>query len=366
VTALEEAELGILRRVREDWREWFPGLAVGEERVALRVLSDRPRCRLYAVTIGRDATPRAVAKVRRDVKTSPGDRRPTLSAEPLTADELAAHEFAGLGDIERAVQDDDRFRAVRPLAHLEDQATILMDYVPGVTLRDALMRRSRLRLPPAGQDRLTRDPWVQVGGWLRTFQCSVDHHGRPARQSRREEILERFDAYGRFLEERLGRRPVAELAHRGAQLASHALPDPVPLATGHGDFAPRNMFVCPDGRLAVFDPLVRWAVPAYEDVGRFLVGLRLLGLQVHSHGLALNARLVDTADSEVVEAFRHGGSLQVAALRSYQLLLLLDKWSALVADPSPGWRGRVRRTSLRLASSYIRRQGLQVLESASA
>ena len=42
--------------------------------------------------------------------------------------------------------------------------------------------------------------------------------------------------------------------------------------------------VDPVGRIVVLDPLARWAVPAQEDLCRFLVGVQLNGLQVHTHG----------------------------------------------------------------------------------
>jgi hypothetical protein len=54
----------------------------------------------------------------------------------------------------------------------------------------------------------------------------------------------------------------------------------------------------------------------------------------------------------------------LAQVRSYQLLILLDKWSALVAASQSGrsFNRRVQRASLRLASGYLRGQARRLLE----
>ena len=105
----------------------------------------------------------------------------------------------------------------------------------------------------------------------------MPHDGLPVRQGRREDVIAMFHAYDEFLGRRLGPRRVGDLARRAAELAASALPEETPLAVGHGDYAPRNVFVGQDGSLMVFDPMPRWAQPRLEDVCRFLVGLRSAG-----------------------------------------------------------------------------------------
>jgi hypothetical protein len=175
-----------------------------------------------------------------------------------------------------------------------------------------------------------------------------------------------FEAYAQFLTDRLGPRSVRELAARGAELATLTLPDSLPTAVGHGDYAPRNVFRLPDGRVTVFDPLARWAVPTYEDLCRFLVNVRLMGLQLHTHGAAYSADWVESLERDVLRGYRaEGGDAPEPALRCYELLILLDKWSALV-DLSGGVRGRLRRGSLSAASGYLRGQAGRLLELADA
>jgi hypothetical protein len=368
---LEELERAVLARVVERGREWFPESS-GSAPPRLHLLSSRPRARLYAVALGDDpGRPRVLAKVRRDgpvpTSTEAGRERPSLSSRPLASAELAGLEFAGLCATAHMVEGDLRFAAVRPLDHLPEHATILMDFVEAPTLRSLLVRDSRLS-PPSRSVRSTENEptWERVGAWLALFQRSLPVDGLPARQHTRSQVIGMFEAYDRFLSDRLGRGSVRDVAARGAELATVSLPDSLPLALGHGDYAPRNVFRRPDRRLTVFDPLARWAVPTYEDLCRFMVNVRLMGLQMHTHGAAFSAAWVESLERDVLRGYRaEGGDAPDAALRCYELLILLDKWSALV-DVSGGLLGRLHRGSLSMASGYLRGQAGRLLELAGA
>jgi hypothetical protein len=363
---MRETEQAIVRRVREAGGEWFPG--VGPDRsVRLRLVSSRPRSRLYAVTIGAGASgPQVLAKVRRDGPAVPrpasGAGRPTLSAIPLGAAELTALEYDRLRAIARFTADDPRFGAVRPLDHLVEHGTILMDFVTEGTLRQVLLRRTRL-LPGRARGAEDGRIWQRVGAWLDLFQRSVPTGGLPARQQERQDVVDRFAAYGDYLADRTGEPGLPDLAAGGAELAATSLPERLPTAVGHGDYAPRNMFVGAGGRLTVFDPLGRWQVPAYEDLCRFLVGVRLLGLQLHTRGAAYSAEWVEGLECEVLRGYGGADTAHgLAPLRCYELLLLLDKWSALVAEDPRGSRAGLRLASTRRASGFVRTQAERLLE----
>lgn len=361
---VKEIEQAIVRRVGEAGGDWFPELAA-DGTVRLRLLKDRPRSRLYAVTIGADSSvPHILAKVRSDgagvPSSTPGAGRPSLSHDPLGAAELTALEYDRLGAIARFTADDARFGAVRPLDHLVEHGTILMDYVADETLRRVLLRRTRLHRA-LGRDHEEWRPWQRVGAWLELFQRSMSVDGLPARQQERQDVVDRFHAYGDYLVHRTGERGWHDLAVRGAELAAAVLPERLPMAVGHGDYAPRNMFLAVDGRLTVFDPLGRWQVPAYEDLCRFLVGVRLLGLQLHTRGAAYSAATVDTLEREVVLGYS-GGATPTAPLRCYELLLLLDKWSALISEEPRSRRAALRMASTRQASGFVRAQAEHLLE----
>jgi hypothetical protein len=309
--------------------------------------------------------------VRRDWPAGPGARpaggRPRLTSDFLPAAEQTDLEYRGLTAIAAMIDGSDpEFAVVRPLAHLVDHNTILMDFVRARTLRDVMVRGSRVSpqrwLPGGG--RCPSDVWRRAGAWLRLFQQHMPAEGLPGRQQHRDEVTALFSALGEYLERRLGPGAAGDVARLGAKLAAEVLPRELPLAVGHSDYAARNVFLQDDGRLAVFDPLPRWQVPRFEDLCRFLVGLRLQGLPLHTHGLADGARELDRREREMIEGYGDGEQLPMAQLRCYQLLITLDKWSTLVEAMSGNHSNpvhRIRDTSLKLASGYVRAEARRVL-----
>jgi aminoglycoside phosphotransferase (APT) family kinase protein len=372
-----EIEDIIRARVSDRAQEWFP--EVGQSpAVQIDILSRRPSCSLFVVRLGSDpGAPRVLAKAR---SASPGRdtaaraaagtvRRPTLGIGSLTAFEQTAAEFRALQSI-RALFGGDHpaFGAVRALDWLAAEATILMDYVDAGTLRQRVMGELRVRRPWASAGPPDPRPWQRAGEWLRAFQGSATTPSLPTRQSTRDEVTERFAAYHDYLAAQLGPRALGDVARRGEALAAAVLPERLPLAVGHGDYAPRNMFVADDGRVTVFDPLPRWMVPRYEDLCRFMVSLRLLGVQVHTRGAAIDQRRIEEHERQALAGYLADDHGCLAEVRAYQLLILLDKWSALVAASQPGrsLNSRVRRASLRSASGYLRGQAQRLLELAAS
>jgi hypothetical protein len=347
----------IRQRVRERADEWFPGVGAGP--VRLRRLVERPRAVLYAVHVGEDAErPQVLAKVRRgwpDTVRAAG-ARPRLSPDLLPAAEQTALEFAGLTAIEAMFGNGHpAFGAVRPLDHLVAEDTLLMEYVDAPTLRDALTRASRFSLPLGRRShREGEQAWRAAGAWLRTFQQRMPGAGLPVRQATRDDVVDRFEAFGTFLADRIGARAAGDAAQSGARAAADVLPPRLPLAVGHGDYAPRNVFRLRDGRLAVFDPLPRWQVPRVEDLCRFLVAIRMQGVQLHTHGLAYSAEQLDRRERAVLEGYCGSEAVRLPELRCHQLLITLDKWTALVDSPSSSWLGRLRSASLQRAAGYLR------------
>jgi len=327
----------------------------------------RPRAAIYRVEIGEGpGRARVLAKVRR---AWPGDAeglgaRPRLASSLLPASEQTALEFAGLTALHALFgSGSTTFGAVRPLDHLVAENTVLMDYVAAPTLRDVLVRSSRFALPARRRSgSLREDAWRRSGAWLRAFQQQMPGAGLPARQATRDEVVDRFEAFSAFLTSRLGRNAVGGAARTGVRLAAEVLPERLPLAVGHGDYAPRNVFRLEDGRLAVFDPLCRWSVPRVEDICRFLVALRLQGSQVHTHGAAFAPQQIARCEQAVLEGYVGDEPLALPELRCYQLLITLDKWSALVSSPSRSWSGRLQYASLTWAFRYLRSEARRLLQ----
>ena len=361
--AVERLVETLTQRITPLTSDWFPDRQ--HSRVEVRVLADRPSCVLLTIHLDGAETPAALAKLRRDSLggadggASGGGSRPRLRQEPATAEELTLLEWAGLVSIERACGAAEGLGVVRPLLLMRDEAGLVMSFVEAPTLRSVVLGLSRLRrVPgraPAGVQEAVTGAGL-AGRWLRTFHEGCGESDRPVRQGTRDEVVERLRAYGDFL----GTRSWRQLAEAGAQAVTRLLPTELPVVVGHGDFAPRNMLLR-DGRLTVIDPLPRWQVPAYDDLCRFVVGIRLIGEQVHSHGLAFGSGTLDALEEAAVAAYL-GPDTDRAPLRAYQLLILMDKWSAMLDNPRRDPLGRLARRSAALADHRVRREAARLLD----
>jgi hypothetical protein len=106
-------------------------------------------------------------------------------------------------------------------------------------------------------------------------------------------------------------------------------------------------------------------VPVYDDLCRFVVGLRLIGEQVHTHGLAFPSATLDTLEEAALTAYLERSSDR-PALRAYQLLILMDKWTAMIDNPRSGVAGRLARRSALLADYRVRSEAERLLGLAQA
>lgn len=365
----------ILRRIAERSPQWFPDLGPAPT-LALRTLSNRPRCSLHVVRLSAGSAARQVlVKVRRgEVLPDAESSRPRLRPVSSTVAQLTALEHEGLQSIAAFVgAAHPSFGAVRPLDHLESESAIVMEYVQERTLRQACLAHSRLKLLTGSGTRPRRSDtgWHNAGAWLRAYHDAslgtASWRDKTPRQSTRGEVVDRFEAYGDFLTHRLGARLVGDVAARGAALATALLPAQLPLVVGHGDYVMRNMFVDEAGRITVFDPMPRWRMPYLEDIARFLVGLRLFGWQVQTHGAAYSRRELDRLERLFLSGYFAGEDVPADQVHCYQLLICLDKWSALIGPAGAGgWSGRVRTAASLPADWYVRREARRVLDVAEA
>lgn len=343
----------LTRRIPPHTHEWFPDRP--HSGVEVRVLADRPKCALLTIHLDGAGVPSAIAKFRRDSpETSGAGSRPRLRQEAATAEQLTLLEWDGLVRIERACRAIDGLDVVRPLLLMREDAGLVMSFVDGPTLRDVVLDQSRLRRVRGSLDDAVAG-CALAGRWLRTFQHQAGESGRPVRQGTRDEVVDRLEAYGAFL----GSRAWRGVATAGAELLRVSCPHQLPVTVGHGDFAPRNMLLH-DGRLIVLDPMPRWQVPVYDDLCRFLVGIRLIGEQVHTHGLAFGSGTLDALEEAAVAAYL-GPDADRAPLRAYQLLILMDKWSAMRDNPRRDLTARLARRSAALADRRVRAEADRLL-----
>ena len=323
----------ILEELRAHLPDWYPDLA-GDVNADLTDLDPRARSQLLRVRVtGRDAPPRVIiVKHPPDDPVVPDDR-PRLVAQSDPRQRLA-QEFDGL----LAVADrlgsgqDPGLGAVRPLGLLPASHALAMEAYDGRPLQDTLIPGFIRQSRELGSTRVVR----RTGHWLRAFHA-LPIEDRPIRQGSRGEVAAAFEAIGAYLAAHGAPSDVAAIVRTGVGAVSR-LPEPPPVAICHGDFAPRNVLVAPSGQIAVIDISMRRAAPIYEDLASFLVALRMSRANALTRGLVFGPA-VARLEPAFLDGYFDGAPIPRAAIRVYELLLVLDKWASRLSR-APGRRGR--------------------------
>lgn len=362
-------------RAADEGRAWFPDLGPGPVRLRFVDGAARARCFLYRfeLTDGQRGH-HVMVKVRHSRPDLRRENRftdrPILAPVRIISDEDGARrELDGLRLIAEALEGEEsgRFGVLRPLAELPGHAAIVTDFVAQPTLRARLLRTSRLR--PGRRGTLDGAPWENAGAWLRMFHGQATSLELTPVGGTPEEVGLLLQEFAAFLADRIGARPwLDEVAASGVDLARAALPADLPLATAHGDFTATNIFTTADGRVTVFDPLPLWRIPAYQDLATLIVGARVHPLQAATLGRALPRAALADYEAAVVRGYFGSDPVPHRALAVVQLLVLLDRWAALVSQRTP--RGRARTAAhevrVRLASRHYEAEAGRLLESVAA
>lgn len=347
---------------------WFPQLEAAKVRVRLVNRQTRPRCFLYRVRLGDGRTAAdVVVKVRhaipelRKVDSSEG-RRPVLTPErSLPVADSARREFDGLRVLASVfgTGPPEQFGVLRALAWLPEHGAIVMDHVDEPTLHRALRRRPAADPPSSGSL-----PWSNAGAWLRRFHDAQPGLGLPASSASVEVVHDLDRAYAGALGPAAGDAALlAALGDATRRVAATALADPPPLATGHGDFTVRNVFASASGRVTVFDPLLLWRVPVYEDLARFTVGLRLAGSPPGAVRTSSRARYVDHCENAFLAGYFGAEPVPRETVLTFATLLLLDRWAGTVGkrDRRAGLHAGVRAARVGLARRSYRAEARRLL-----
>lgn len=247
----------------------------------------------------------------------------------------------------------DRFDVLHPLGVIDDGMALAMLTHDGVSLARVLSRLSRAPRGPIAPEALVE----AAGAWLRLFHDAVDDSERPARQERVSEIAAALREFGDFLLAERADPALAELVDRAIDACSE-LRDPVPVRSSHGDFAPRNLIVGPDGRLTANDLLGRWRAPIYEDLATFLVALHS-GRQTVLAGGSLLRRPVGVLEDRFLAGYADGGVVPRRPIAIYEFLLVLDKWSSRLSRLQHA--GRLRRLERRVLDRHFLKRAASTL-----
>ncbi|MDQ3866415.1 MAG: aminoglycoside phosphotransferase family protein [Actinomycetota bacterium] len=234
--------------------------------------------------------------------------------------------------------------AVRPFEYIPEHRAIVMEVIEERTLRQLLWKATRLAAAVKGME--LDNAFRHAGAWLREFhQLAADgHHATPLRE-KRGDVLEALTEYAEFLAARLSAPQFfRDIASTAIAHSESVLPEILPRGIGHGDFAPRNIFVSPVGRVTVIDMIGGWRVPIYEDLAYFVTELRTAAPQRLTYGLAFSSELLAHYENELLAGYFGSEPVPYGAMAFFELLLLLDRWSA-VAQKAGGARPARRRAA---------------------
>lgn len=231
---------------------------------------------------------------------------------------------------------DARWGCADPVGYLPELGVVVVRELTSPTL-DQLLRGH------AGSSVVRpEEALANLGSWLTVFQGFETPHMEP-----RDTVPDRLVGGVNGLID------AVRAAGRGAWLPrgidsvverfEHGLSSgDLPIGLGHGDLAPRNVFVGPTGRVTVIDSLGRFAVPVHEDVAYLLVELTVGANRFARRGLPKSPRSV----AHLRSAFLVGRGLDDdAVLGFFEFRALLDKWRSIAQ------RGAIAGSPSRLTAS---------------
>lgn len=230
--------------------------------------------------------------------------------------------FSGLGE--------KQLGTIRVLDYLPGYQAILEEESRDPGLRELFLKNSRLHLKFRRPE--LDLPFQNVGRWLRYYHEMCKEDDVKVRHAYRHEYIEAVTKLTAFLTAALAKKTFFQ--HIASVLEDRALrilPDMLPLGLGHGDFALRNILVGSNARITVIDTFAKWRTPIYEDIGYFLNGLKMPALQVVSQGLAFSSDQLRAYESAFLKGYFGTKAIPYSAIRLYEILALLDKWSSAMA-----------------------------------
>lgn len=327
--------------LRENGPRYFTDLSPAPLNVQLVSVWKRPASKFYRYNVGIESQHRSVLVKVPLLRDRPGDQdrdegqasgeSPSLvpKTDPAIKFELEHTAMTAIQDFFEGINDP-RFGAIRILDVLPDHHAIVMEEARDPSLRRLFLKASRLRLPVTSID---LDALFQnAGAWLRAYHFLPKQDQVTARHTRCAEFIAMVREHTQFLARLLDDKPFFQnIASATTEKSLETLPESLPLGLAHGDYAMRNILVGFNNRVTVLDTLAKWRAPIYEDIAYFLIELKTNRLQVLSQGLAFSTECLGRYEREFLAGYFGRQPIPHHAIRLYEVLLLLNKWSGQVA-----------------------------------
>jgi hypothetical protein len=260
-------------------------------------------------------------------REEPSCERPLLvpMTDPAVKFEFEHAALTAIQDYFEAINDP-RFGTIRILDVLPEHRAIVMEEVSDPSLRRQFVKASRLR--PSFTPVDLNAAFQNAGAWLRAYHALPRRDQATCRHTRRVDFLATVKEFAEFLAEALDDEVFfQDIVLVTTKNALKTLPETLPLGLGHGDCAMRNILVGPNNRVTIIDTLAKWRTSIYEDIAYFLTELKTNRLQVLTLGLAFGSECLDRYEREFLVGYFGRESIPYNAVRLYEVLLLLSKWS---------------------------------------
>lgn len=348
--------------------QYFADLEGVRARVLLRRVRRRAKSTLQEFVLG-NASSQHVILVKmpsNDLGSTPPPackNRPRMFPE-TSAEFKGRFEYQAMSAIERFVErlGDPRFGAVRVLDLLAEQQAVVMEKVSERTLNSYIFKDAMAfpnRRTPLQLGRAVRN----TGSWLRHYHSLPGLEHTTVRGTDRAAFIDSVQRLAEYLSD-FYRCPSYEgLGRELSGLADELLPAELPLGLGHGDFAPRNVLVGPDGKIRVIDTISRWVAPIFEDLACFLISLKTSTPQVWSWGLAYRRSSTAYLEQQFLSGYFGTDRPPRSQIQLFECQGLLERWAA-AADRfqrMQSWKRSVGALSSRWRNAYMRREWAYLL-----
>lgn len=330
--------IAITSHLRNHAAQYFTQISDGEVDVKLLGEQERLHSRIYRFELRARNEVRVLrVKVPRHhhgIKSQTGDGKQLYHRPrrfpPTDLETKFEFEYAALSAIHNHFESlhDPRFGTIRIFDSLPNLRAIVMEEVGDPSFRQLFAKQNRLQLlfTSAGSDAA----FSNAGAWLRAYHSLTKQ--AESRHTRRADFIELIRKFTGCLSRRLHDAPFFQnIAAVTTAVAFDVLPKSLPVGLSHGDYAMRNILVDAAGRVTVLDALARWRTAIFDDIGYFLTNLKMIGPQVITQGFVFEPNLIARYEHKFLVGYFAHDAVPSSAIRLYEILSLLDRWSASVA-----------------------------------
>jgi O-antigen/teichoic acid export membrane protein/aminoglycoside phosphotransferase (APT) family kinase protein len=222
--------------------------------------------------------------------------------------------------------DDPRFQSIRVLDVFPRPGIVAMERLPHPSLH-RLIQGYAVRPWSQPSARLLAGS-ANAGAWLRAFH-SMPHLGHTTQHhtTRTDFITTLHEMLAFIADSGTDTAFLQRMSDEVISAAEGILPEILPCGLSHGDYAPRNVLVGTDGRVAVIDTPGSSSSTIYLDLGYFLANTWTLMPSVLTGGMLPSNKILEAVEHSFLQGYFRDDSSERDAVHLYRILALLARWA---------------------------------------